>query len=138
MGNNNRYGARIDIMFKKEKRFLRKKLHDLKNHERLIIRRRRLGNTQNQEAKRLGVTRYMYRKWELGDPHDEIIFDKRLSPLGIFEICFLLRRRKKLTVTQVAEEIGVSKTWVSDMELGTVFIGDLVKYWIARYGNDNS
>lgn len=125
-------------MFEKEKRFLRKKLGDLKNHERLIIRRRRLGNTQTQEAKRLGVSRYMYRKWELGDPHKEITFERKLSTLGIFEICFLLRRRKKMTVTQVAEEIGVSKTWVSDMELGTVFIGDLIKYWIARYGNNES
>ena len=125
-------------MFESEKKFLRKKLGHLKNCERLIINRRRRGNTQNQEAERLGVTRYMYRKWELGDPHKEITFERKLSPLGIFEICFLLRRRKKLTVTQIAEEIGVSKTWVSDMELGTVFIGDLIEFWMTRYGQTKS
>jgi transcriptional regulator with XRE-family HTH domain len=127
-------------MLAAEKRSLRKRLGKLKDHERLLIRRKRLGNTQNKEAKRLGVSRYMYRKWELGKDDKDIktTIPNRLRTLGIFEICFLLRKRNGLTVTKLAQEIGVSKTWVSDMELGTAPIGDLVKYWIARYDKSKS
>jgi len=120
-------------MLAAEKRTLRKKLGQLKDHERILIKRKRLGNTQNQEAKRLGVSRYKYRKWEKGDLDKDTIVPKRLSNLGIFEICFLLRKRNNLTITKLAQEIGVSKTWICDMELGTAPIGDLVKYWIVRY-----
>jgi transcriptional regulator with XRE-family HTH domain len=119
-------------MLTTEKRFLKKKLGKLKRHERLIIHRKRRGLTQNQEAEEWSATLYMYRQWEKGLVPKRLIIE-RVSRIGIFEICFLLRRRRKLTIQQIADFIDVSKAWVSEMERGTVYIGDLVEYWMHQY-----
>jgi len=84
--------------------------------ERLLIDRRRKGESQRQAAKRLGVSLYRYRRWERSEEQPP-----KLMPLGMLKLhekCFLTRRRADVPAHVVALELGVSDEWLTQMEYG--------------------
>ena len=52
-----------------------------------------------------------------------------VGALEVHEQCFLLRRRAGETAAEVAEEMGVSRYWLSRMERGTAPVETLAIYW---------
>lgn len=96
--------------------------------ERLLIERRRLGENQSQAAKRHGVRFDTYSWWERdlrsGDrPHVKI------GKLSRGETCFILRRRLGLTRKQVADKVGVSGFWITQMEKEKANSTRLGEFW---------
>lgn len=101
--------------------------------ERLLIARRRSGESQETIARRLGMTRNVYGRVERDDEdiHSGISLPE-LGELSQEEICILLRRRAGLTQEECAEKIGVTRFWFNQMETGKVSSSDLVKFWESR------
>ncbi len=104
------------------------KLADLTAGERLLLERRRNGETQAQAARRHGVSRYCYRAWEddsvsTGQPRPAL---RRLQP---YEICYLLRRRNGQSLADFAADAGISPWWVTQMESGRAPLQRLQEYW---------
>ena len=95
--------------------------------EKIFVWRRRLGLSQNQAAKLLGVSRSEYCSYELA--LSEKTPDKRIGEITPVEACILLRRRQKKTQRQIAQEIGICKAWVTNMEKGTAPSKKLLEYW---------
>jgi len=127
------------MRFIEEKKFLKEKLGKITKSERLIVERRRRGNTPKAEAARRKMSIHTYKRFEKRDTYNEINFHgKYFAPLGIFEICHLLRKRAKKTGTVVACEMGVSKGWISLMERGIRPMGALINYWMDQYNDDKA
>lgn len=102
------------------------RLGRLTRGERLLILRRRLGETQGEAAKKCGVTRFRYGAWE----RDEIDGpDRKIRRPVPHERCLLYRRRIGLTQDAVAVELGRSRWWVNQMERGDVPCKELIRYW---------
>lgn len=100
--------------------------------ERLLIGRRRSGQTQAQAAKDWGVSQSRYSRWERGlDPIQAHIKDvpTKLSELEPHERCLIYRRRVARTQAEVATDINRCKMWVRQMERGEVDCTELVNYW---------
>lgn len=92
-------------------------LKDITCGEKLLIERRRLHESQRAAAKRHGVSRYIYRRWELDE---EAGPSTALQVLEFYEGCFLDRRREGVELRARASEIGVSSWWLCQMEHGEV------------------
>lgn len=95
--------------------------------ERLLIKRRRTGESQVEAAARFGVSLYNYRQWEtdtLKAPHK-----LGLGTLEPFEACFITRRRTERSAADVAKAVGVSRWWFCQMERGDVDATRLVSFW---------
>ena len=95
--------------------------------ERLLLDRRRKGETQVVAAKRYNVPLNRYVEWEKGTrpcPHKPVL--QRLQP---HERCLILRRRSGLTQTAVAAQIHRCRRWVTLMERGEVPCTELEEYW---------
>ena len=107
------------------------KASDLENHERLLLSRRRKGESQPAAATRLGVTLYRYRQMEAGNAPCKRLPVGQLRP---HEECFLLRRRAGMEVGQIAELIGCSNWWLIRMEKGRERPDDLVAFWKSPRG----
>ncbi len=102
-------------------------LKKLTRGERLVLERRRQGQTQREAAKRLNVARYTYRGWEWDE-----IGGAPLTPLGKLEpieVAYILRRREEISLGDCAENMGVSKWWFRRMERGDVNPKRLLRYW---------
>lgn len=101
-------------------------LGSLSGGERLIIERRRRKETQATAAERYGTTPFNYGRWER---------DKASGPqppsfqLTGAEQCLLYRRRLGWSQATVASAMGLSRTWINQMELGLVSCKDLLEYW---------
>lgn len=95
--------------------------------ERLLIHRRRLGQTQTEAAQREMIPVKLYGQWE----RDEVQADTLvgIGPLQPHERCLLLRRRARLTQAEVAQDIGCSRWWLNRMEQGLVDADALLEYW---------
>lgn len=94
--------------------------------ERLLIDRRRRGETQAQAARRYFVSRARYGMWERGDEHPQ---PPRVGRLASHERCFLYRRRVGETQLEVAEALGTCRWTINQMEHGIVKCDDLLWYW---------
>ncbi len=98
----------------------------LSGGERLVIERRRRKETQVKAAERFDVTPFVYGQWER---------DKVEGPqpptfqLTQAEQCLLYRRRLGWTQDAVAYIMGLSRTWVNQMERGLIPCKDLIEYW---------
>lgn len=100
---------------------------DLTPAERLIIARRRDGMTQDDYAAWWGVERDRYKRWESGRYEPDAIV--LIGQLEAHEECFLLRRRGKITRRDLADDLGVSLTWLTLMERGRVPVDRLFTHW---------
>lgn len=100
--------------------------------ENLLITRRRENESQEEVAKRLGITRNQYGRLERDQEDCVKVPLLKIDNLSPHEKCFLLRRRAELTQEEVAEEIGVTRFWLNQMELGKVSNAELVKFWESR------
>lgn len=109
----------------------------LRDHERALIARRRLGWSQLQMARAMGLRPRQYVLFEAGKPsccsrgwlraHGVDI--GRVGKLRTYERCVIMRRRSGKTQAQVARELGCSRRWVTLMELGRAPCDDLTWYW---------
>ena len=104
-------------------------LRNLSAPERLLISRRREGIGQSKAAKRWGVTEWQYRMWESGHTAIPAWVCWRMAKLEPHESCFIKRRRAGMKRTELAEEVGVSCWWITQMERGSVPCDRLVSYW---------
>lgn len=102
---------------------------ELSNGERLVIERRRAGESQKSAAARYEVTLHQWRLWEADKD------DPPTSPVGKlmpYEVCFLKRRRAGIQAQALAEELEVSRWWLTQIEYGRAPIDCLIQYWSAR------
>lgn len=105
--------------------------NEMTRGERRLIVRRRAGRSQREMAELHDVSLYFYRKMER-DPRKGPPPDLLGGPLGAHERLFLLRRRAGLAVRDVAERMGVSPWWVTQMERGTAPVDRLAAWWAER------
>ncbi len=109
------------------------KVGKLTNGEKLFISRRRICRTQSHFASFFNMSRSSYSELEL-DKKDNYP-DVSILGLGIVvslmshEKCVILRRRSNLEQYEVADDLGVSRYWVNQMELGKVPCKMLTEYW---------
>lgn len=104
-------------------------INAVKLKEILYILRHRLRFSQDQMSFLIGRNRTALSKMERGvwETHLPIEFlDIELTDV---EICVLLRRRKQLNHTQLADIMEVTRTWVSHMETGGSNPTRLIEYW---------
>ncbi len=111
----------------------------LNDAELLLLSRRRAGLRQSVMAASLGVGMRQYRRWEEGVdavPHSTAVLAGipavEASGLTDLEKCVILRVRTGITRAKLARKIGVSPTWVTQMERGLVSGERLVEYWSTR------
>ena len=104
-------------------------LRDLTKGERLLIDRRRRGESQAEAAERLGLSVYAYRRFE-EDVAEGPTADVEALELG--EACYLERRREGLPASWVAERVGVSRWWLTQMERGREDADRLGAWWRSR------
>lgn len=108
-------------------------LERLSDGERLLIDRRRHGETQAQAAGRHGLRPFLYGQCERDSAPAgtkiSVPTDKSLLPLATHERCMLYRRRAGYTQARVARELKVCRWWLNQMERGVVPCDDLICYW---------
>lgn len=99
--------------------------------ELLLLSRRRRRETIAGAAERHGVTIYRYRAWERGDELDGL-------PRGLakvvpeeFEAAYILRRRAGLTIAELADEVGLSAWWLTQIERGEAPAASVVAFWTS-------
>jgi DNA-binding transcriptional regulator YiaG len=59
----------------------------------------------------------------------QIELEQDVLPLTANEECYLLRKRSGLTQEQVAEQIGVTRYWLNQIELGKAASDKLEAFW---------
>ena len=97
------------------------------NHEYLFIKRLRLKSNQVEMAKYYKVTRHQYSEIELGSKYPNFWVEQFY--LNCVEKCILLRRRKGWKQGQLANKLGVTRTWIRFMETGDRNPARLIEYW---------
>lgn len=105
-----------------------RELEKLTKPEILLLDRRRRGENQHEAAARLGIPFRTYVGWERKGGDISVAMPK-LGDLTDHECCLLYRRRTGFTRERVAQELGVSKQWVTMMEHGQAPCGRLLEYW---------
>ena len=105
-------------------------LGELSPGERLLLDRRRRGESQVQAAARRGISHTAYglmeRDSEKGTRGVEVL---EIGELKAHERCLLYRRRAGYTQARVAKELQVCRWWLNQMERGAVSCDLLVWYW---------
>jgi len=102
--------------------------------ESLLISRRRSGLSQDEMAKAKGITRNFYGEVERDQSEYDGMNFCEVEPLEANEKVMLCRRRSSMTQSEIAEQIGVTRYWVNQMEIGAAPISpDLVKFWNDNY-----
>lgn len=97
--------------------------------EKLIIYRRRLEFTQHNMAAFFSIHRETYGRLERGLlPFDEDIVPD-LGGIQDHEKCYILRRRANKKQRECAQEMGVTRFWFNQMELGKVPCEPLIEFW---------
>ena len=99
----------------------------LEPHEKLLLHRRRRGETQKDAAYRLGVPKKRYILWENGAMRCPRV--PRLSRIKPHERCFIRRRRANMTQEELAGLLGLSTLWVAKMEMNKVPNKQLMEFW---------
>lgn len=96
--------------------------------ERLLLYRRRNHLTQDQAAEDWAVNPWTYRMWEGGHRTDDIP-SPGLGALRDHEVCLIRRRRAGWTRDAVASMVGISNSWLTQMERGRIPCQPLVEFW---------
>lgn len=120
-------------------------LKDLKISEKLYLLRKRRGEDQTNASKRYGLSYLEYSMWENGgyDYATQEITDKLFGKfevdigktLSVYNItdkerCVIYRRRAKITQQKIANDLGLSRSWVNAMEVGYAkSVKKLLDYW---------
>lgn len=94
---------------------------NLTRPESFLLTRRRMGLSQAEMSEGLGVALRCYSQLEGGRPEWGTTLE--LDTPAMFELqplekCLILRRRKKLSQSQLAALLGCSRVWVFRMEKG--------------------
>lgn len=97
--------------------------------ERLLIDRRREGQSQRQAAESWAVSRYQYRLWEVKGEDTPSV---DLGTVWNHEKCYIKRLRAGIEQRDLAERIKVSRWWLCQMEHGEVGSKVLVDYWSGK------
>lgn len=103
----------------------------LTNDERLLVQRRRLGETQDEAAERWGVSSWTYRCWER--PGNGAPLGIRIGRLQDHEICYLMRRQWGMSRKECAAAAGISQGWLTQMERGRIDCEPLIEFWSSRW-----
>ena len=99
----------------------------VKPNEYLFIKRSRLKINQIRMATQLGITRHQYSEIELGLKIPSFWVEELI--LTEVEKCILLRRRLGYKQGELANIIGVTRTWIRFMETGGRNPARLIEYW---------
>ena len=112
----------------------RRSVGELTPREKLNLHRRRLGFSQEQMAALFGIHRETYGRIERGQvPQvDDVVDD--LGGLLDHEKCYILRRRSGRTQIECAQEMGVTRFWFNQMEIGKVSCEPLIEFWRSHAG----
>lgn len=102
------------------------KTRDLSKAEKLILWRRRQGISQTDAAYHFDVSFSLYRRWEQGHGGCPRVAIGKLKECEQFS---LVRRRAGMSVTELAEAMGISRWWLTRMENGTAPLDRLQEYW---------
>ena len=101
--------------------------------ERLRTLRRIDGLTQEEMAGIYGVSLDCYRGWEADVGDVPIVTGElRVGDLPLGELCYIHRRRRGITLQEVAHALGRSVSWVHRAESGQSGIDELVGYLERR------
>jgi transcriptional regulator with XRE-family HTH domain len=92
--------------------------------ERRHLERLRKQQNQHEAAADHGVTRWQYQRELERDPGD--IQEVRIAD---YEWCRIMRWRANKSQREVAEDLKVSRPWITLMENGQVNCDDLIWYW---------
>ena len=93
--------------------------------------------SQQEMADFCGITRNFYGEVERDQMECSNLGSSSVEPLKLNEKMLLARRRAELTQGEVAKEIGVTRYWLNQMEIGAASVSeDLLKFWEARYGGE--
>lgn len=101
---------------------------ELSAAERSIIHRQRNDINQSEAAKRFNVSRRRFGEME---QRGEVDWETDIEPAP-HEICMVKRCRAGLTQSELAEQIGVTRYWLSLMECGKATSTKLEAYWDGR------
>lgn len=103
----------------------------------MLISRRRSGLSQDEMARANGVTRNFYGEVERDQSEYQGMNFCEVEPLEVNEKIMLCRRRSSMTQGEIAEQIGVTRYWLNQMEIGTAPVSpDLVKFWEDNYAGE--
>lgn len=107
---------------------------ELTPREKLIVYRRRLEFSQEQMAALFGIHRETYGRIERGQipQTDDVVGD--LGGLLDHEKCYILRKRSGRKQIECAQEMGVTRFWFNQMELGKVPCEPLIEFWRSHAG----
>lgn len=107
---------------------------ELTPREKLILHRRRLEFSQEQMAALFGIHRETYGRIERGQipQTDDVVGD--LGGLRDHEKCYILRKRAGRKQIDCAQEMGVTRFWFNQMELGKAPCEPLVEFWRRHAG----
>lgn len=98
--------------------------------ERLLISRRRAHESQSVAARRYGLSRNRYGEMERdADAISDNFSVPEVGQLSVEEKCLILRRRSERTQEDCAAELGVTRFWYNQMEMGNVPSRDLASFW---------
>lgn len=100
---------------------------DLTNGEKLFLKRRRAGKRRWEYARQYGVSRYTYHAWEkdVGD----VPIVPTLNGIDQPEHFTILRKRAGLNQTDLAERMGISRSWLYKMEHGKAPLDQAIEFW---------
>ena len=98
----------------------------LSSGQRLLILRRRKGISQRQAAAQYGVSLYKYRHWETDVEQAPLVSVGRLADYEEFVIRRVL---DGASVLELAEEMGITRTWRCRMEFGKAPLERLAEWW---------
>jgi len=102
-----------------------------------LISRRRSGLSQQEMADFCGITRNFYGEVERDQIECSNLGRSSVESLKLNEKMLLARRRAELTQGEVAAEIGVTRYWLNQMEIGAAPVSeDLTKFWEVKYGGE--
>lgn len=102
--------------------------------EKLLISRRRENLTQEEMATIYGVTRNIYGEMERDQRKVPDYKGGEIEPLRDHEKLLLARRRAEMKQDEVAKEIGVSRYWLNQMEMGKFPLAEkFVTFWEGHY-----
>ena len=101
----------------------------LSNGERLLLNRRRGGESQREAAECFETTLFIYGQWErdvVTGPRPSRLDGRSVEP---HERCLLYRRRLGDSQELIASVLGRCRWWVNLMERGLVPCDELIGYW---------
>lgn len=98
--------------------------------EELLIWRRRMDWNQIEAANYFGCSIFRYKLAEYDSPKvKDFNYRKVNITLRPYERCLIYRKRAKKTQHEIAEELGICRTWLQQQEAGEVPCDKLLQWW---------